>query len=351
MPSSTRQGHNSELVVKRTPAAIVAALALLLLSVPTPASAAPPPPTITSDCAHLTITLSGYPAPADNPTPNRVIVSVDGAPFADETFGAAATFVYDLGAVDVAHSWSMTVDALGASFDPTFTGSTTPCAVPPLLDASASLDTTPADCDEPEKLVLGSVVNAHWGTPSATSGEADYAVVATADDGHLFDDGEATREFSGHLDGVLASDDPECYVAPPVVPPQPADRIEHDSSDEVDCDALTVTTTLTTTTTSAVLNADGTDWVWATPVTVTSTSTRAADEVECPVVGPPLQPETPEQPQLPQVPAALPPNAPRANVLAHSGVDPITPVSLAALLTVLGAALVGTSRLRRGARA
>ena len=318
---SLRTAHNSELVVKRTPIAIVGALALLLLSVASPAAAAPPPPAITSDCSQLTVTVSGYPAPAENPTPNRLIVSVDGAPFAEETFGAAATFVYDLGAVDVAHSWSVTVDALNSSYDPTFEGATTPCVAPPLLDASAALDTTPADCDEAEKLVLGTVVNATWGAPSATTGEADYVVTATATDGHVFDDGEATREFSGHLDGVLAADDPECYVAPPVVPPQPADRFETDSVDAVDCDALTVTTT----------------------------STRAADAVECPVVAPPEDPQGPQQPQSPIEPAATPPT--KVTALAHNGVDPTSPVSLAALLTALGAALLGTSRLRRGARA
>ena len=346
---SLRTAHNSELVVKRTPIAIVGALALLLLSVASPAAAASPPPAITSDCSQLTVTVSGYPAPAENPTPNRLIVSVDGAPFAEETFGAAATFVYDLGAVDVAHSWSITVDALNASFDPTFEGATTPCEAPPLFDASAALDTTPADCDEAEKLVLGTVVNATWGAPTATTGEADYVVTATATDGHVFDDGEATREFSGHLDGVLAADDPECYVAPPVVPPQPADRFETDSVDDVDCDALTVTTTTTTITTTTVLNADGTDWVWAAPVTVITTSTRAADAVECPVVAPPEDPQGPQQPQSPIEPAATPPT--KVTALAHNGVDPTSPVSLAALFTALGAALLGTSRLRRGARA
>ena len=343
---SLRTAHNSELVVKRTPIAIVGALALLLLSVAAPAAAAPPPPLTTSDCAQLSVSVSGYPSPADNPTPNRLIVSVDGAPFAEETFGAAATFVYDLGAVDVAHSWSITVDALNASFDPTFEGATTPCEAPPLFDASAALDTTPADCDEAEKLVLGTVVNATWGAPTATTGEADYTVTATALDGHVFDDGETTREFSGHLDGVLAANDPECYVEPPVIPTQPADRFETESVDDVDCDARTVTTTTTTTTTTTELNADGTDWVWTTPVSVTTTSTRAADDIECPVVAPP---EQPEQPESPNEPAATPPT--KVTALAHNGVDPTTPVSLAALLTALGAALLGTSWLRRGARA
>ena len=332
--------------MKRTPIALAGALALLLLSVASPAAAAAPPPTITSECAQLTVTFGGYPVAVDDPTPNRVIIDVDGAPFAEESFGAAATFVYDLGAVDVAHTWSVHIDALNASFDPTFTGATTPCAAPPLLDASAALDTTPADCDEPEKLVLGSVVNAQWGTPSATTGEADYTVTATANDGHRFDDGEVTHEFAGHLDGVLAADDPECYVAPPVVPPQPADLVVTESIDDVDCEAETVTTTTTTTTTTTVLNADGTDWVWTTPVTTTSSTTRPADEVDCPIVAPP---EEPQPPQTPQQPVADPPT--KVTALAHNGVDPTSPISLAALLTALGAALLGTSWLRRGARA
>jgi len=334
--------------VKRTPVAIVGALVLALLSIASPAAAAAPPPVITSDCAQLTVTLAGYPAPADNPTPNRITVSVDGAPFAEETFGAAATFVYDLGAVDVAHSWSIYVDALGASYDPTFTGSTTPCAAPPLLDATAELDTTPADCDVPEKLVLGTVVNATWGTPTATTGEADYSVVATANDGHLFTDGEATHEFAGHLDGALAADDPECYVEPPVIPPQPDDIIETDSVDDVDCDALVVTTTTTTTVTTTVLNADGTDWVWTAPVTTTVVTTRPADEVECPVVEPPV-----DNPPAVDPPGGNPPtpgHPSEVTALAHNGVDPGGPISLAALFTALGAALLGTSRLRRGAQ-
>ena len=85
--------------------------------------------------------------------------------------------------------------------------------------ATASLTFIPATCDAPEQLDLGNspISNATWG--SDTDGSAlGYHVVATADDGAEFADGDGdsgnleTKTFSGTLDDVL--DDPSCDKTP-----------------------------------------------------------------------------------------------------------------------------------------
>ncbi len=85
--------------------------------------------------------------------------------------------------------------------------------------ATATLTFIPATCDAPEQLDLGNspISNATWGTD--TDGSAlGYHVVATADEGAEFADGDGdpgnleTKTFSGTLDDVL--DDPSCDEVP-----------------------------------------------------------------------------------------------------------------------------------------
>lgn len=78
------------------------------------------------------------------------------------------------------------------------------CKQSDVKDASASVSITPATCDSPEKLVLGTATNATWRTPTRTTGPGDYSVVATGNAGppqHLFADGSKTKTFTGTLAG------------------------------------------------------------------------------------------------------------------------------------------------------
>jgi hypothetical protein len=82
--------------------------------------------------------------------------------------------------------------------------------------ATASLTFIPATCDAPEQLDLGNspISNATWGSDTDVSA-LGYHVVATADDGAEFADGDPgnlTKTFSGTLDDVL--DDPSCVTIP-----------------------------------------------------------------------------------------------------------------------------------------
>ncbi|MEO7005388.1 MAG: hypothetical protein ABI275_05485 [Terrimesophilobacter sp.] len=77
-------------------------------------------------------------------------------------------------------------------------------------DATAVASTTAASCDVTGTLTLGATSNAKWGTPVYTG--ANYSVVATADPGHVFVDGQATKTFTGTLPTALDSDDPACQL-------------------------------------------------------------------------------------------------------------------------------------------
>ncbi|MDH6182267.1 hypothetical protein M2152_002449 [Microbacteriaceae bacterium SG_E_30_P1] len=92
-------------------------------------------------------------------------------------------------------------------------------------DASAEVSTTTPTCEQGSSLVPGAIVNATWGTPVINGNS--YSIVATANPGHLFADGNSTKTFSGTLQGPKTGgvcDDvsvaitityvPECAVDP-----------------------------------------------------------------------------------------------------------------------------------------
>ncbi len=67
-------------------------------------------------------------------------------------------------------------------------------------DASAAISFTAPTCDVDQKLVLGSVVNATWGTVTYSGeGNRNFSVTATATAGHKFSDGSASKTFTGTL--------------------------------------------------------------------------------------------------------------------------------------------------------
>jgi hypothetical protein len=82
---------------------------------------------------------------------------------------------------------------------------------PPLLEASADYTVTPATCDDGEKVVLGTPVNATFGLPSLLEGPGVFTVTATADTGAAFPGGGTTLEFRETLDGPLTG--PQCAPA------------------------------------------------------------------------------------------------------------------------------------------
>jgi hypothetical protein len=90
------------------------------------------------------------------------------------------------------------------------------CSIPDAKDAAAEVHTTDATCSTAQTLVLGTITNATWGTPTRTTGPGSYSVTATAVDGHRFADGSKTKVFTGTLSGVLSSTSPTC--APPCLP-------------------------------------------------------------------------------------------------------------------------------------
>lgn len=105
-------------------------------------------------------------------------------------------------------------------------------------DASASVSITPATCDSAEKLVLGTISNATWGTPTRTTGPGNYSVTATGNAGppqHLFSDGSPSRTFTGILgDKLDPSTTPDCRPTKP----EPK-REERPKTGSPDCAALT----------------------------------------------------------------------------------------------------------------
>ena len=96
---------------------------------------------------------------------------------------------------------------------------------------TASAAATTASCDVAGTLKLGATSNATWGTPVYTG--SDYSVVATADPGHVFTDGQTTKTFTGTLPAVLDSTDPDCaqlHTSPLVTPVVTSKNLTCDAS-------------------------------------------------------------------------------------------------------------------------
>ena len=73
------------------------------------------------------------------------------------------------------------------------------------------MSTTPSTCLSGETLNYGAITNAMFsGTPDGTVGPAAYSVVATADSGHRFGNGDTTKPFDGSLAGPLDPDGELC---------------------------------------------------------------------------------------------------------------------------------------------
>lgn len=136
------------------------------------------------------------------------------------------------------------------------------------LDAAAAVTTTSATCLAGETLVYGAISNAVFsGTANGTKGAGSYAVVATANSGHKFANGDATKSFSGSLAGPLTG----LQCAGPI----PADKVTTKVVGTPACGATTIATTITTT--SWVL--DGSTWVPGTPVITSGSRALTPDEI------------------------------------------------------------------------
>lgn len=262
-------------------ASILLGAALVLLAGTAPASAHTPE--VDPTCTGVTVTLENYSEAAGDSTPNLVTVTIDGVEVANDEFGAAFAGQYDFADTTIGHEYAVTVDALDNAYDRFFEGTTDACTAPPVLaDATAALHVTTPTCDVPARLELGEAVNATWSTPTAVAGPADYSVVATADAGHVFADGETTATFTGRLDGQLDSVEAGCATSPGTVPSKPEPVVTSTSVDEANCDTDTITTTTTTVSTGWAYDSDSNSWLPTTPVTTVTTADRDAGQQDCP---------------------------------------------------------------------
>lgn len=310
----------------------IASVAVLTTAIPAQAHT----PTVVADCAQLSVKLDSYRSGGHHGSgaPNSVTITVDGAVVASERFGRSFARTVAFTNPAVAHPWSVVVDAVDNEFDRTFSGTSTPCVPVIVLDAAAAVTLGEPSCTTPATLTLGTITNATWSTPTATTGPADYSVTATANPGHAFADAMTTRVFSGTLAGPLDGGQPPCVTLPPVPQPpvqppaQPQALIVFSSEESVDCAAREIVTTTTTTTTGTVLDATGLVWVPGTPVTKVTRTTRALEPGQCPV-------------------AAVVPVSSEPAALARTGVDDPAPLLwLAALFAAAGAALIVRKRAR-----
>jgi hypothetical protein len=154
------------------------------------------------------VKLDSYESSRNNPNPNSVRITIDGSQVLSESFGNSFSRGFTFTDATKAHSWTVVVDAPGSQWDKTLSGTSSPCAPTTVADASAELSVTSATCSSPGSLVLGTVRFATWGTPSATTGPANYTVTATATKGHTFSDGKNTKSFTGSIPGTL--DESKC---------------------------------------------------------------------------------------------------------------------------------------------
>lgn len=273
---------NTRLRISGTALATLAIAGCLAL-VPTTAASAYSP-AVDDACDTLSVTLDGYAASEELPTPNEVMVRIDGVDVASDYFGASYRSDFAIADPTVAYEWEVIVDALEEGYesnDVTLSGTSTPCApepTPVVENASAVASVSAASCSSPAVLVLHTPAFATWGTPSATTGPAEYTVTATALEGHAFDDGAATRVFTGSLAAAMSSDDPACAAA---LPPRPPAQSSATLVDFVNCATGTVTTTTTTITIDWVLDYAGTSWVAATPASAVTEVVRVATDTEC----------------------------------------------------------------------
>jgi len=180
-------------------------------------------PEVDATCETLTVALVNYSTGNQNAKPNSITVSIDDETVEESAFGAGFTGSYDFADKTVAHHYEVVIDSVDNAYDRTFTGDSVPCLppTPPVVpaDAKAELSTTPAACGVAGTLVLGEVRNAEWGTPTATTGPADYSVTATATEGHTFADGKTTLTLTGTLEGALDTAVAPCTTTPPTTPP------------------------------------------------------------------------------------------------------------------------------------
>ncbi|MCU1440329.1 MAG: hypothetical protein JWP85_1326 [Rhodoglobus sp.] len=80
--------------------------------------------------------------------------------------------------------------------------------------ATAAVSFIDATCVAGEKLILGAVSNASWGSATDLTGPQAYSFAATANAGAEFADGDpgdpTVKTFEGSLDGPLPANDPAC---------------------------------------------------------------------------------------------------------------------------------------------
>jgi hypothetical protein len=79
-------------------------------------------------------------------------------------------------------------------------------------DADATVDVSQPDCNTAETATPGEIENATWSSTEPTAGPGSYSYTATADEGHLFADGEDTMTFAGDLAGPLTGQ--QCAEVP-----------------------------------------------------------------------------------------------------------------------------------------
>ncbi|GAB3605204.1 hypothetical protein GCM10027413_06130 [Conyzicola nivalis] len=290
------------MTIKKSLALTIAAGAIALgaSTVVMAAPAAAHTPEASATCSTLTVALENYSVGTNGAMVNSVSVEIDSEVIDETRFGSSLHETYPLGDTAVAHEYVVEIDASGTQYDRDFTGTSVPCKQAAVADADAALTVTPATCDTNGGLVLGEPVNSSWDTPSAVTGPAQYTATATADAGHVFADGSATKSFTGILAGMLDSAQPTCAA---IVPDRPAPVRNVTDETTLDCDSVTRTTTTTTTTTDWALEQGTNTWVVTPAVITTATATVVAAPGLCP---PPVVPTPPTAVVTPLTPAATP---------------------------------------------
>ncbi|WP_308215086.1 LPXTG cell wall anchor domain-containing protein [Okibacterium sp. HSC-33S16] len=304
----------------------------MLLATAAPASAHAPE--VDASCEGISVNFENYSTTTEDSNPNLVSVSIDDIEVAAERFGESFRDTYAFDSTTVGHTYSIIVDAVGTTYDRTFDGTTDPCpaaSVP--ADAVAEVSVRPPTCDAPARLVLGAVTNATWSTPTAEVGPGTYSVIATADDGHTFANGEKTLTFTSTLAGTLTRVDDGCTPSV-VVPPKPAPVVTSIPVEEKDCSSTSIATTTTTVSTDWILDTSSNVWTPEAPASTTTTAVRAATPVECPVA---VTPPTPSATD----------SSPVADVLPSTGTNNAWMFAVAGGLLLMGGALVAVRRLRR----
>jgi len=299
----------------------------------------PAVPAVTEVVHHDAVyeTVEVTPAVPADPTPNTVVVTVNGAEVLNESFGTTFSDTVSFDNKYVANDWTVVITAWNdpdgsKGWTKTFSGTSTPCEIPVVgpnhgatisaTCGAATVTLTNEEAEYEDNLTASFTVwvdGEFYGAYAVIGGATEEVDLTFAEDSG--DHTVVVRAGDAQGGGVIA----EATVESDCIPAQPEDQVVTTewTDGEYECGDTTVEQTREVTTTPYVL-VEG-EWVLDTEnaVTVEETQTRDLTEAEiealdCPVPTPPATPVNTDK-------------------LAYTGAD-ATPW----LLTALGLLLLGT---------